>query len=386
MLSPNLPIFPICQLIEEHGTPLLIGDRLKVRSQIALLREELAGVSWFYAVKANDQIDLLKTICDEGLGFDIASIEELRRVQEANSFCRMQTATNPILPPIVHSHPCKAPVDLKQCYRQGIRRFVFDCQFEASKLAEYAPESECLLRINVPGNSSSVKLSNRFGADLKEVESLLAHARSLNLRLVGLAFHIGSQAIDPVDFDVALCMARKAWDIAVSGGFPLDTLDIGGGFPIAYRDQKLPSLREYCRKIRISLERRFGDLNITVMAEPGRVVCAEAMWLITSIIGKQFRNERWWYTIDDGRYGTFSGRYFTEKCFDFFPLRESRTDVTPSMIVGPTCDGGDIVATDYMLPNLEIGDMLVVPNVGAYCAVGATRFNGMPLAKQIWFG
>ncbi len=201
-----------------------------------------------------------------------------------------------------------------------------------------------------------------------------------------MAFHIGSQAVDPVDFDAALLIARKAWDIAVSGGFLLSTLDIGGGFPIAYRDQKLPSLREYCQKIRISLERRFGDLNITVMAEPGRVVCGEAMWLITSIIGKQFRNERWWYTIDDGRYGTFSGRYFTEKCFDFFPLRDSKTEITPSMIVGPTCDGGDIIATDYMLPNLEIGDMLVVPNVGAYCAVGATRFNGMPLAKQIWFG
>lgn len=386
MLSPNLPIFPICQLIEKHGTPLLIGDRLKVRSQIALLREELAGVSWFYAVKANDQIELLKTICDEGFGFDIASIEELRRVQEANSSCRIQAATNPLLPPIVHSHPCKSPVDLKLCYRQGIRRFVFDCQLEAFKLAEYAPESECLLRINVPGNSSRVKLSNRFGADLNEVKSLLDHARSLNLRLVGLAFHVGSQAVDPVDFDEALCIARKAWDRSVSDGILLNTLDIGGGFPIAYRDQKLPSLREYCQRIRYSLDRRFGDLDITVMAEPGRVVCAEAMWLMTSIIGKQFRNERWWYTIDDGRYGTFSGRYFTEKCFDFFPLRDSKSEVKPSMIVGPTCDGGDIIATDYKLPNLEIGDILVVPNVGAYCAVGATRFNGMPLAKQIWFG
>ncbi len=167
-MSPNLPIFPICKLIEEHGTPLLIGDLPKVRSQIALLREELAGVSWFYAVKANDHLDLLRTIWDEGFGFDIASIEEFRRVREANSSRRIQIATNPLLPPIVHSHPCKSPFDLKLCYRQGIRRFVFDSQFEASKLAEYAPESECLLRINVPGNSSSVKLSNRFGADLSE--------------------------------------------------------------------------------------------------------------------------------------------------------------------------------------------------------------------------
>jgi ornithine decarboxylase len=381
-----LPIFPICQLIEEHGTPLLVGYRPKVREQIALLRQELPGIDWFFAVKANDQIDLLKTIGEAGVGFDIATFEEWRRVQEAYSLCQPQTVENSDQPMIVHSHPCKSPVDLVLCYRNGVRRFVFDCQSEVSKIAKYAPDSKCLLRINVPGNSSKVNLSNRFGADIDEVRTLLSHARSLNLRLDGLAFHVGSQAVNPIDFDEALSLARKAWDQIVLDGYPLQTLDIGGGFPVSYRLQTVPSLREYCQRIRKSLDRSFGDLNLTVIAEPGRIVCAEAMWLVTSIIGKQYRNERWWYTIDDGRYGTFSGRYFTEACFDFFPLQDLKTEIKPSMIVGPTCDGGDIIATDYLLPVLELGDLLVVPNVGAYCAVGATRFNGMPLAKHAWIG
>jgi ornithine decarboxylase len=383
MLSPNLPNFPIRQLIHQQGTPLLLGNRQKIQEQIQLLREEIPNVNWFYAVKANNDCELLTTIGNLGLGFDIASFDEWNRVREA---CTMLggEASNGEPPPLLHSHPCKSKIDLSLCYENGIRRFVLDCESEASKIAELAPESECLLRLNVPGKSSTVNFSTRFGAALEQVVPLFDYAKSLKLRLIGLAFHVGSQCTDPSDFEVALQFAREVWNKVAAAGYPLQVLDIGGGFPVSYRDQPVPPIREYCRKIRTSLARCFGDVEAMIIAEPGRIVCAEAVWLVASIIGKQYRNGRCWYTIDDGRYGTFSGKYFSEKCFDFIALEEIHGPTSPSTIVGPTCDGGDIVALDYPLPNLDVGSFLVVPNVGAYCAVGATRFNGMPKAKRVW--
>ena len=383
MLSPNLPNFPIRELIRRHGTPLLLGSRQRIREQIRRLREEIPKVNWFYAVKANDDRELLTTIGEEGLGFDVASFEEWQRVREACAMLRAETSNCSSIP-ILHSQPCKSKVDLRSCYENGIRRYVLDCESEATKIAELAPESEGLLRMNVPSESSAVNLSNRFGAALERVVPLFDYARSINLRLSGLAFHVGSQTTDPNDFEVAFQLARKLWNKVVAAGYPLQVLDFGGGFPVSYRDQPVLPIREYCQKIRESLDRHFGDVEATILAEPGRVVCAEAVWLVASIIGKQIRSGQCWYTIDDGRYGTFSGRYFSERCFDFHPLEGIQGPTRPSMIVGPTCDGGDIVATDYPLPNLEVGDFLVVPNVGAYCAVGATRFNGMPKAKSVW--
>jgi ornithine decarboxylase len=384
MTSPILAPDLVWKLLNQHGSPLLVGSRSFARQQFRRLREVLPSIEWFYAVKANDDPELLQTLAAEGCGFDVASYSELEKVRRYGENGG-----------ILHSHPCKSPSDLRQCYRAGQRRFVIDCESELTKMATLAPEARLLIRLNVPHGSGQVTFAHRFGAHIDAVVRLVKESQSLGLPIEGLAFHVGSQAIDPADFGAALAVARAAWKLLDAAGIELSILDIGGGFPVCYRTQPVLPLEAYCQAVGQMILDQFGDLNVKVIAEPGRVLCAEAVSLIASVIGKQYRNGKLWYTLDDGRYSSFSGRYYSVNSFELLPYPRPRVEhsinpsnidrtLKPCVVAGPTCDGGDIVACDYPLPSLEIGDAIVATKMGAYSAVSASDFNGIPKAKRVW--
>ena len=179
-----------------------------------------------------------------------------------------------------------------------------------------------------------------------------------------------------------LTKARKAWDACVAAGAPLEVLDIGGGFPAPYRTSVMP-LGEYCRHLARALDTTFGDLDIRIIAEPGRGLCAEAVTLVTRVLGKSVRNGLPWYIIDDGVYGSFSGKLFDHA--DFQIVAEA-TDIRPRsacVVAGPTCDSHDVVALDQELPDLEIGELLLVPTMGAYTSASASGFNGLDMARLV---
>ena len=158
-----------------------------------------------------------------------------------------------------------------------------------------------------------------------------------------------------------------------------ETLDIGGGFPVGY-DSAVTSLEDLAAVIRPLLEPRADRLAI--VAEPGRVMVAEAMTLVTSVVGIAERGDGRWYYLDDGLYGSYSN-VLTE---DVHPLIYSErelggrdTDAAThrwATLAGPTCDSTDVIAREALLPDLAVGDLLVSPVMGAYTVVTATRFNG----------
>ncbi len=387
------------KLVQVHGSPLLVGSRAIVRKQFQRMRQTMPTIDWLYAVKANCDTELIETLTREGAGFDVASYSEWQKIHavwtrlgyglkdvrsSSEELGCVKSIDEKKSASVLHSHPCKTPGDIDACYKAGIRSFVFDCESELIKLATQAPDARLLLRINVPHRSGIVAFSHRFGADLELVVPLAKQARKLGFPIEGIAFHIGSQAVDPSDFEVALAIARLAWNQLTNAGFQLSILDIGGGFPVAYRDQKTTSFEAYGCAVNRSLEKHFGDQMMKIIAEPGRLLSADGVSLVVTIIGKQRRQGKQWYTIDDGRYGSFSGRYFSDVSFDFYPCRARHDRLEPSMIAGPSCDGGDIVATDYPLPELEVGDLIVVTKMGAYSTVSASDFNGIPRAKSVW--
>ncbi len=339
MLRPNFPKKLLQQLAEIHGTPLLVGSRSGVRTQFRRLQSSLRRVKYLYAVKACDNPVLLQLLAEEGCGFDIASLAEWEQIQGACETPTKLLQTEPFLR-LVHSHPCKKANDIRACYASGVRRFVFDSLDEIDKLVSLASDARCFVRMNTPNRSGQVDLSNRFGADPDEIIELVRYARESKLNVDGLAFHVGSQAYDPRDFDSAIRTARELWDRMEEDGFQLKHLDIGGGFPVSYRDRQAMPIEEYAASIDRSLSTHFADKAVLLLAEPGRIIAAESFILVTSIIGVQRRAGQACYTIDDGRYGTFSGRYFSKNTFDFIPLNESKSERRPVMIVGPTCDGG----------------------------------------------
>lgn len=107
------------------------------------------------------------------------------------------------------------------------------------------------------------------------------------------------------------------------------------------------------------------------------------MTLVTSVIGKSVRNGRNWYYIDDGLYGSFSGKVYDHADFTLIAESEDERPLHPCVVAGPTCDSTDVVARDQPLPDLAVGELLLVPSMGAYTSASATGFNGLDVARAI---
>jgi ornithine decarboxylase len=283
---------------------------------------------------------------------------------------------------MIHTHPCKTVQNLTHCYADGLRWFTFDNANEIPKLTRYAPDANLLLRLAVSSSSSLINLSAKFGASERDAVPLLLEAQGADLAVKGMSFHVGSQCRSPEDFHAALLQARRIWDRAAAAGIDLEVLDFGGGLPAPYRDSVL-SLDAYCRSLSQSLEETFGDLPIRVIAEPGRGLSADTVSLITRVIGKSVRASMTWYIIDDGLYGSFSGQVFDHVEYPIVARNALDRPLYPCVVAGPTCDSSDVVSREQLLPDLEIGELLLVPTMGAYTCASASNFNGLDLARMI---
>jgi len=156
-------------------------------------------------------------------------------------------------------------------------------------------------------------------------------------------------------------------------------IDIGGGFPVAYRDP-MPTLDDIAEAVDTALGASRDDF--TLLAEPGRYLAADAMTLLTSVVGSAQRDGQVWHYLDDGLYGSYSNVMTEDVHPPIVALRELTDDVVtahePVTLAGPTCDSADVIARDYPMPGLEVGDVVVSPRMGAYTSVTASRFNGIP--------
>jgi ornithine decarboxylase len=364
-------------LAGQFGTPLLVASRSVLLRNLEALRSALPGVEFFYAAKANPAEAILRPLCEAGSSVDVCSYGE------------MQAALNAGFTPdmMIHTHPCKTVQNLTNCYAEGLRWFTFDNANEIPKLARYAPDANLLLRLAVSSSSSLINLSAKFGAFEPDAVPLMLAARDAGLAVRGMSFHVGSQCRAPEDFHAALSQARRIWDRAAAAGVEVEVLDVGGGFPAPYRDSVL-SLEAYCRSLARSLDETFGDLingdrPIRVIAEPGRGLVADSMTLMTRVIGKSVRGGTTWYIIDDGLYGSFSGQMFDHVEYPLVAQNADDRPLAPCVVAGPTCDSSDVVTRDQMLPDLDIGELLLVPTMGAYTSASASNFNGLDLARVI---
>lgn len=369
-------------LAGQFGTPLLVASRSVLLRNYEALRSSLPGVEFFYAAKANPAEAILRPLCEAGASVDVCSYGEMQAALKAGFTPEM----------MIHTHPCKTEQNLTSCYAEGLRWFTFDNANEIPKLARHAPDASLLVRLAVSSSSSLINLSAKFGAFEFDAVPLMLAAREAGLAVRGMSFHVGSQCRAPEDFHTALLQARRIWDRATAAGIELEVLDVGGGFPAPYRDSVL-SLDAYCQSLARSLDETFGDLinsdrinsdrAIRVIAEPGRGLVADSMSLITRVIGKSVRGGTPWYIIDDGLYGSFSGQMFDHVEYPLIARNADDRPLLPCVVAGPTCDSSDVVTRDQMLPDLDIGELLLVPTMGAYTCASASNFNGLDLARII---
>ncbi|RBP50857.1 type III PLP-dependent enzyme [Arenicella xantha] len=357
------------QQVAIHGSPLLIFNAQVLRNQFKALQSALPEVDLYYAVKAHPDPEIIHVIDQLGGGFDIASAGEMNLLL-AHKISGRRT---------IHTHPIKKDQEIRDALRFGATTFVVDNLHELKKLVPYRSRVGVLLRVSFRSAAAMVDLSKKFGCAPEEVEQLVKDADDLGIHIKGLSFHVGSQCTDASKHVEAIEKCHQLMqEINATANKPLSILDIGGGFPADYELQGI-DINAFCAPIRAALAQLPQDWHL--IAEPGRYLIAPAVTSVTTVAGKSKRNGYHWYYLDDGIYGSYSGQLFDHAIYPLEVFRDG--EHYPSIIAGPTCDSIDVVAENISMPELEIGDLLIGHQMGAYTAATKTRFNSIPDAKLI---
>ena len=367
----------IQRLAKRYGTPLFLISRSRLIANLQRFRALLPRVEPFYAVKANPHPEILKVFAKKGIGFDVASAGEMK------SLFKLGVSPNRML----FANTIKKPETIEYAVEKGIRLMTFDSEYELNKMAAVAPGSEILVRIKVPNIGSVVELSIKFGVEPADAIPFLIKAHRLGLKPVGVSFHVGSQCTNTDNYIEALEMASIIMHDAKLKQLPLDILDIGGGYPIKHFDSEPDYFTAAAQTINKEINRLF-EPSTRIIAEPGRVLVGSAGTLVTSIMGKSIRANKHWYYMDDGVYGTLSGVVYDHCKYQYHAVQAGRQVMHKiptqiSTLAGPTCDGFDIVSNTEELPELEIGDLIYIDNIGAYSTATATDFNSLPRANIV---
>jgi ornithine decarboxylase len=365
-------------IAREHGTPVVIIDHHRLRKNYAEFKKHLPKVQAYYAVKANAEPAIVRTLYRAGASFDVASLPEFLLVWENIKHLPPREQQDFIWDKIIYANPTK-PKHTLQALDQYKPLVTYDNITELRKIKHYAPHAGVVLRLRVPNTGSMVELSSKFGCDPGEAVDLVAAAFDLGLVAEGLSFHVGSQCTNFQNFIQALDISAAVMRESKSRGHELKILDIGGGFPAPYNKHVQP-FSALARKINAEIDRLFpGDIQI--LAEPGRFLVATAATSIATIIGKAVRDGKPCYYIDDSVYHTFSGIIFDHCQYHLQALRKGKREICA--VFGQTCDALDTISLSEELPELEIDDLVYAENIGAYSNASATWFNGFPPAKVV---
>ncbi|MBU0581288.1 MAG: type III PLP-dependent enzyme [Candidatus Margulisbacteria bacterium] len=358
--------------VKKYGSPLMIIQRSLLEKQLNTFKRHLPQVDPFYAIKANPHPEIIKTFVKLGSGFDVASAAEMEWVLKAGADPEK----------IIFAHTIKAEKDIQFAHKNKITKMTFDNEPELYKIAEHCPGAQVLLRIKVENNGSVVELSLKFGADQEQAVFMLKKAKALGLNPIGLSFHVGSQCTNLENYTRALEVSSAIFAEAKQEGIELAVLDIGGGFPIKHFEQEdLITLETMASTLKAEMKRLFPK-EVKFIAEPGRFFCGPAGILITQVVGRTFRNNKNYYYLNDGVYQDFSGIVFDHCKYEFKSLRKGQTFL--SALAGPTCDSFDTLSLNVDLPELYVGDIVYVKNIGAYSSASAVpAFNGFPPAKIV---
>ena len=369
----------VARFLAQHqpATPCLVLDVDRVEENFRALRRTLPLARIYYAVKANPAAQVLERLVKLSSFFDAASFEEVQACLDVGARPEAISFGNTI----------KKASAIQRAHERGVTLFAFDSIEELRKLAQHAPGARVYCRILVENKGADWPLSRKFGTTGENAKELMLRAGEMGLDPYGLSFHVGSQQTTTRAYEVAIAKVAMLFTDLTEAGVNLRMVNLGGGFPVRYRDD-VPEIDQFGDAIMTAMTEHFGNNLPEMFIEPGRFVVGDA-GLISAEVVLVCRREptdpvRWVY-LDIGRFG---GLAETEgeaiKYRITTPHDGSKTG--PVAIAGPTCDGADIMyeKSNYRLPMaLTSGDRVELLSTGAYVTTYASqRFNGFaPLAE-----
>lgn len=392
--NKDLDVYEMIQLILEKNNPttaFYIINLGEIIRQLKLWRELFPYIDPKYAVKCNPNPVICQLLGLLGVGFDVASKNEINLVKDYVNDIKN----------VVYANPHKEWSSIQYARSTDVDYAVFDSEYELQKIKLFHPKCKLLMRLKVNDKNSLCRFSTKFGVNINHARSLLACAHNLKLKVVGVSFHVGSGCRDAAQYYEALQMCRQVFDIAATelNMPPLEIIDIGGGFPGLHDTDSLTLLKN----ISIQLNKGFTDLflsdyhvadldapqnntdlpPIQVISEPGRFFVQSSHTLLVNVISKNVFNTEddpptttYFYYLNDGVYGSFNCIFFDHQKPEVLPYNERDGEKHKSTVFGPTCDSIDKICEGIELPELEIGEWCFVKNFGAYTTAAASNFNG----------
>lgn len=361
-------------------TPCLVVDLAAVREACERLRDALPEARMYYAVKANPAPEVIRVLARAGAGFDVAGREEIE-------LC-LDQGVRPGR--ISYGNTVKKARDIAYAHRVGVRRFTFDSAGDLENLAEHAPGATVSCRILVDSSGAGTPFGRKFGCAPEMAVDLLVRAAALGLDPEGVAFHVGSQHLDPGAWDAGIAAAAEVTRAVAARGVPLRGLNMGGGLPARHVPDPPPAA-EYAAAIRASLARHF-PVAPQLAFEPGRAVVADAGLIRSEVVlvaRKSATAQRRWVYLDVGRYNGLAETENEAIAYRLATAHDGTPD-GPVVLAGPTCDGDDVLYqhTPYRLPlALRAGDHVDILSAGAYTqSYSSVSFNGFPPLRTYFVG
>jgi diaminopimelate decarboxylase len=335
-----------------------------------------------YAMKANSNQAVLKTLAGLGAGADVVSEGELKRARAAG-----------IAPAkIMFSGIGKTARELALAVDEGILCINVESEPELELLSAIASGKNRTANISVRVNPdvdarthakiATGKSENKFGIPMSRARAVYAHAAKLpGLNVTGVDMHIGSQITDLEPFDDAFALLSEFVRVLRTDGHAISHVDLGGGLGIPYReDDAPPSPEAYAAMVKCATR----DLGCTLIFEPGRLLVGNAGILVTRVLYLK-RGEAKDFMIVDAAMNDLIRPTLYEAYHEIRSVREPSPNAPRIVadVVGPVCESGDFLALDRDLPLPQPGDLLAVMSAGAYGAVQASTYNTRALVPEV---
>jgi len=374
------------ELAEEFGTPLYLFDEFSLRSKCREFKQEFGrrytDTTVIYACKAFINKALALIFKEEELGLDVVSGGELGIAQSVGF---------PLDRVYFHGNN-KSEEEIRQALNWHIGRIVVDNFDELNLLQGIAKEQgytpDILLRLSPGVDPHTHKyiatgvIDSKFGFPLISGEEAVARAMSApNLNLVGLHFHIGSLIFDVKPYEEAIeLILNFAAEMKQKYDFELGELNVGGGFAIQYTlDSPAPSVAVYAEAIASKIISRCGELRLALpqlIVEPGRAIVGQAGVALYKVgVVKEIPGVRCYVSVDGGMADNIRPALYGAKYEAVVANKVSEEGVGKVTVAGKFCESGDILIRDISLPPVSAGDIIAIPDCGAYCLPQASNYN-----------
>ncbi|OHC74796.1 MAG: diaminopimelate decarboxylase [Rhodospirillales bacterium RIFCSPLOWO2_12_FULL_58_28] len=374
-------------IADKVGTPFYCYSTATLERHYRAFADAFAGLDAMicYAVKANSNIAVIRTLANIGAGADVVSGGELKRALAAG--------VSPAK--IVFSGVGKSEAEIAAALKAGVARINVESDPELDVLNKAASSmgviAAAAIRVNpdIDANThdkiTTGRRENKFGIEWTRAHEVFRRAAAMkSVAVTGIAVHIGSQITDIKPFADAFVRMRDLTAILRADGHSIDSLDIGGGLGVPYDIGNLiniaPTPGEYADAVKSIL----GNLGCRLILEPGRAIAGNAGVMVSRVLYIKEGASRTFVIIDAAMNDLLRPALYGA-AHAVVPIIEARPNARRREmdVVGPVCETGDTFAKQLPLPEIKAGDLLAIRTAGAYSAAMSSTYNSRALIPEV---